>query len=148
MLTIWKRYAFSNTADYVKRYQKYSYKLGNIKQFQTYLFLFPNYKLFIKINNLNKTKNTLNKIKTPASQLDHNSSNRIFFTTTNVFRRQYISLQIKTICFPYTFINFGISFIAAHFLNSYIWLLLFLNNFFKHSHRRLWGFSSSSNFSN
>ena len=75
------------------------YKLGNIKQFQTKLFLFPNYKLLIIINNLNKTKNTLNKIKKPHSHLDHNSSNRIFFTTTNVFRRQYISLQIKTIMF-------------------------------------------------
>lgn len=92
MLTIWKRYAFPNTAEYVKRYQKNSYKLGNIKQFQTKLFLFPNYKLLIIINNLNK-------IKKPHSHLDHNSSNRIFFTTTNVFRRQYISLQIKTIMF-------------------------------------------------
>ena len=99
MLTIWKRYAFPNTAEYVKRYQKNSYKLGNIKQFQTILFLFPNYKLLIIINNLNKTKITLNKIKKPHSHLDHNSSNRIFFTTTNVFRRQYISLQNKTIMF-------------------------------------------------
>lgn len=148
MLTIWKRYAFPNTAEYVKRYQKNSYKLGNIRQFQTKLFLFPNYTLLIIINNLNKTKNTLKKSKYLTLTLITIHQIGYFLLPLMSFDVNIYRFKLKQLCFSFTFINFGIRFIADHFLNSYIWLLPFLNNFLKHSHRRLWGFSSTSNFRN
>ena len=110
----------TQTADYVKRYQKYSYKLGNIRQFQTKLFLFPNYKLLIIINNLNKTKNTLKKSKYLTLTLITIHQIGSFLLPLMSFDVNIYRFKLKQLCFSFTFINFGIRFIADHFLNSYI----------------------------